>query len=181
MGQRLAAGPGGTWIKGSVNAQGDYQIQLITKQADPSLFKILAVKVYSEPSHLFLCALVDDSAPFTVAKAIASEKPEAMASGTLDDSQPLFGLAAPPATDNSLRIEYVTQRDGIQDLFLLADLHGINLGQFEMLSEPDSGGGIQHCGWCPPNFCGCVYCQGPAFTLCCPECTIECGVILCPP
>ena len=176
-----AAGPGGTWIKGSVNPQGVYQIQLITKQAAPSLFTIWAVKVYSEPSHSFLCALVDDGAPGPVVQAIASERPSAMATGALDDTHPLFGLPAPPVTDRTLRIEYVTQKDGAQSLFLLAELHGLNLNQFEMLSEPDSGGHIKHCGWCPPEFCGCVYCQGPAFTLCCPDCTIACEVIVCPP
>lgn len=174
------AGPGGTWIKGQVEAGGAYSLFLKSRQAAPSLFTIWAVKVYAEPSHTLLCVMMDESAPDSVLQAILAEKPRAMATGALDDSEVKFGIQAPRADDRTIRIEYVTQKAGEQNLFLLAELHGLNLDHFEMLSEPDAGGSIKHCGWCPPNFCGCVYCQGPAYTLCCPDCTIVCGVILCP-
>lgn len=173
-------GPGGVHVRGTTNNFAAFQLYLNVKQASPDLFRILAVKVYTNPSHTLMFAFIDDSAPISVLQDIQAETPRAMATGTIGRSEPSLGISAPPRTDKRVTVEYVVGRNGATSSFTMSDITVSSVAEFEFSSEPMVGGNVKHCGWCGGEFCGCIYCQGPGYTLCCPDCTLVCGVILCP-
>jgi len=173
-------GPAGVHVRGGVNAYGNFQLLLDLKQAPASAYTILAAKVYANPSHTLLFALVDDSAPASVLESIQAEKPRGMTVGAVGASAPSVGIAAPPLTDTLVTVEYVVLRDTQVEPFTAMNASVSSILSFDLASQPDVGGGIKHCVWCGSTFCGCIYCSTPNFTACCPLCNLVCGIIECP-
>ncbi len=174
-------GPGGAKITGGMTKYGQFQATLVLKQGGPDLVTILAVKVYSEPSHTFLFALVDASAPSAVLNDILDEKPQGLSVSDLSGVETTFGVEPPPGQDNRITATYIVQGDKGPEARLMADVSLRTARAFSFSVEPQAGGGgIRRCGYCPPYFCGCTTCSGPAFTLCCPGCDIQCAAVMCP-
>ena len=173
-------GPGGTRISGKVNEYGQFQARLEVKQGGQGLFTILAVQVYAEPSHTLLAALVDEAAPVSVLTAIMEDKPRGLMTGVVGEGEHHWSVPSPPPEDRGIRLFYVIQEDGLISTVLMASVSLKSADEFDFSVEPDGGGGIRRCGYCPPYFCGCINCSGPEWTLCCPSCTMECAFILCP-
>ena len=172
-------GPGGIHLRGAVNAYGQFQMDMQVNQGTPGPFTILAVKVYAEPSETFLCALVDNTAPDALLQSLIGEKPEALSTDNIGSSKPHFTLSPPPPGDTGIRLDYVIRQEQGMSTLTLSQGNFQSASAFEFSSEPDSGGGIKHCGYCGGAYCGCVTCMGP-WTLCCPSCTLVCGAIICP-
>jgi hypothetical protein len=177
--------PGGVFFSGFLAEEGFYRMEVQTRQMAADQPQILAVKVYAEPSHTLLLALLDDSSPIELLQSISVQKPRAMATATIDESRLLVEATAPALDDQRIRIEYATDADGESGFQLLADCLFESLSQVQFSVEPLGGGSHHICGWCGPGgqmqFCGCVDCSTAEYTLCCnvSPCTIYCGHVMC--
>ncbi|MGA9752884.1 MAG: hypothetical protein WBS54_13970 [Acidobacteriota bacterium] len=182
LAQPPEVGPGGVWIQGSTDEYSSFYLRIGLRQAEPGLFTILAAKVYSEPSHTLLVAIVDGAAPALVLTSVNAEKPRATMVTTISavQSDLHLGIPAPPATDSRIRIDYVIRKGKSVSTITMSDAQLSSLSDFEFSSAPTAGGGYHNCGSCGGSYCGCVDCSTPAWTLCCPSCTISCGAVKCP-
>lgn len=183
-------GPGGFWFSGSLTELDSYRMQLDARQTAAGDPKLLMIKVYSEPSHSLLMAMIDESAPIRLLLDTHAEAPRTLSTGIIGQSSQMAETASPPAEDQRIRVEYaIATSEGIVSIEV-AEAYFEDLQDVAISSEPIGGnplqGGYRHCGWCyyggQAQLCGCVECSGDAFTVCCntQPCRIYCGIVVCP-
>lgn len=182
-------GPGGVYFSGSLTDRGFYRMEVQLQQTAADQPQIIALKVYSEPSHTLMLALLDDSTPADLLESVQVESPLAMASATIQQSRLFVEAATPPLEDQRIRIEYATDAAGEAGFQVLADGLFESLDEVAFSVEPQGGdldGGSNHiCGWCwtggNRQLCGCIDCSIVEFTVCCNvnPCTIYCGHVVC--
>ena len=128
--------PGGVLFSGTLTDAGDYRIQLQIQQMPPDQTRILAVKVYAEPSHTLMLALVDESAPGSLLLAVQEEQPSAMATGIIGRSYPRVEVPAPPIGDQRIRVEYAVKSDEGVAFLPVADALLRSLDKVAFYAEP---------------------------------------------
>lgn len=173
-------GPGGIKVQGSTNEFASFYLDVTLQQADPSQFEILAAKIYAEPSHTLMVAIVSDAAPASVLTDIQSANPVAMAVTSIGNPEGRFGIPPRPPSDSAIRVDYVVRKGSLSSTLTVTETKVGSMSSFTVQSQPLGGGGYIHCGFCGGAYCGCVTCSGPAYNVCCPECSIHCGIYLCP-
>lgn len=143
-----------------------------------------AVRVYSEPSHTLLVAILDrefaqsaQGASWRQAQAPDSNAPNVVVT-TLPEGQPNLVIPAPPQGDTRVAIWVAgAWPNGASDERLVSDA-ALEGQDFEFSTFLSESGGFEHC--CSGGDCGtiCTTCSGPAHTCCliAPDCCrIACG------
>jgi hypothetical protein len=170
--------PGGIRVNGFVNEFEQFYLDVTALQAGEDLPPILAVKVYSEPSHALLFAQVDEAAPVSLFTAIQAEQPAAMTTNPIGGGPVRVSLPVPPGGDTRVRVDFVRLTNGVARR-RPGEYEAGSLLNFDFSAEPLAGK-FRLCGYCSGLFCKCVYCPSPLFTTCCPACDVFCGIVTCP-
>jgi hypothetical protein len=177
--QPPSLGPGGIRVHGSTNDFEQFYLDVTLVQGSPEMWTIQAVKIYAEPSHTLLYALVDEAAPVSVLTRIQGEKPLAMTTSTIGQGSSRVMIGAPSGQDSRIRVDYITEAGGTTGTLTVAESNVSSMLDFDFTSEP-AAGKYKLCGYCSGLPCTCIYCPTPLFTTCCPACTSYCGTVTCP-
>ncbi len=170
-------------IVGDVSEDG----KLLTISLTPGEVATYAIRVFSEPSHVLLMAVIDSDFA-TKADAwrnswIELEKPMALVTTDLPDGLARVHVPARPANDNRIAVYvYGSWPDGSVGEILVSDAR-VGQGSFAFSTSITAGDGTrdfglwEHCcqgGSCPLK---CVTCESKAFDCCLLDgcCWIECG------
>jgi hypothetical protein len=177
--QEAPLAPGGIRVNGFVNEFEQFYLDVTALQAGEDLPQILAVKIYSEPSHTLLFAQVDEAAPVSLLTAIQAERPAAMTTNPIGGGLVRVHLPVPPTGDTRVRVDFVRLNNGVARATTVGEYETSSLLNFDFSAEPLAGK-FKLCGYCSGFFCKCVYCATPLFTTCCPACEVFCGIVTCP-
>ncbi|MGA9753162.1 MAG: hypothetical protein WBS54_15375 [Acidobacteriota bacterium] len=174
--------PGAFSVQGGMDSASGL-VTLAVQVAAPTQeqFALEAVELYAEPSGTLLAAIVDEAAPQAVLRAVQNQAP--LAWTTVDHWQAQMNMRAKVTFTkmSGLKVQYIVQKEGSLSSMVLADIQINSPDQFSFSITPEVGGTNKVCGWCGPYFCGCMYCIGNFFVLCCPYCDMACGHVDCLP
>jgi hypothetical protein len=144
---------------------------IIPPTSSPSL---MAVKIYSEPSHTLLAAFVQKDAPVSLLQSIRGEKPRQLRTGTMEGAEVHTGMASPEAGERRIRVEVVVTGGKTPVSSAISDVEVRDIRNFEFTSEFLADGSFKHSGVCGGTALTPLVCMSPAWALCCP------GEELCP-
>ena len=174
--------PGALSVQGGMDsANGLVTLALRVAAPTPDQFALEAVELYAEPSGVLLAAIVDDAAPQAVLQAVQNQAPLAWTTVAHWQAQVNMRARVGFTKMSGLRVQYIVQKDGSLSAMVLADIQIHSPDEFSFSITPEVGGKNKVCGWCGPYFCGCMYCIGNYFVLCCPYCDMACGHVDCLP
>ena len=130
--------PGGTFIKGSYNARTSVlDLDLTVKQAVKPTARILAVEVFTEPSHTLVYAMIDKSTPDAVRASILQDHPLARSESPIGAALPHVGIKAPHiSADTGVRLVYWTLSKGKPVKATVSDAVLQDLSSFQFSYAP---------------------------------------------
>jgi len=177
--------PGAIRIVGRALESQRLRLEVSIHQGDTETLNICGVKIYSEPSHSLLCAIVDPDMPAAAQEQIRAEKPRGMVVTTIRDQiEPDFEIQTPPVEDNRILVEYVLRRETgvvthtVRDVYIPNGFQSFGFvtgARLENVTES----WVTNC-YCDDVYCKTITCCTPEMTLCCPNCTFFCGHVQCP-
>jgi hypothetical protein len=182
--------PGVTFVSGKID---ENLLQLHVKPTQLPLGQIQAIKIFAEPSHTFLAAIVAANADIkTLIEMWAKSDghPLFMVQGDLDQIAPTAEVAAPPSSDTSILMEYVLRNDN--DELEIKEVTRITFYSLDPSFAFSAGIPVGYlrgdlpvmtCGWCGGTYCGCIGCKTSSVYLCCVQgshfCELTCWPITC--
>ncbi len=132
--------PGGAFIEGSFNAKTSVlDLDLTVKQAVKPAARIVAVEVFTEPSHTLVYAMIDKSAPDAVRASVLLEHPLARSESPIGAALPHVGIKAPHiGADTGVRLVYWTLAHGKPVKATVSDavLQGLSSFEFAYMPAP---------------------------------------------
>lgn len=178
--------PGEISIQSSLTRPDRLKLDIEFKQAPKEQYKVLAVKIYSEPSHTLLVSLVDPKASKKVTGIARETAPFATLTADLTHFAPVIEIQAPPVADNRIRVDYVIKETGQIRTMPVCDLTIQKANASSPWSDVGfsvvpAGGGFKICLSCGETKCNCVYCSSIRAYICCPCCQVTCEPVVCPP
>ena len=184
-GDSAALDPGAIRVVGRALESQRMRLEVAVHQGDTETLNICGVKIYSEPSHSLLCAIVDPDTPAEAQEQIRAEKPSGMVVTTIRDQiEPNFEIKPPPVEDNRILVEYVLRSETgvvthtVRDVYIPNGLRSFGFvtgARLENVTES----WVTNC-YCDGVYCKTITCGTPEMTLCCPNCTCFCGHVQCP-
>ncbi|GEM_PF-3014669 len=184
-GDRDVLDPGAIRIVGRALESQRLRLEVAVRQGDTETLNICGVKIYSEPSHSLLGAIVDPDTPAEAQERIRAEKPSGMVVTTIRDQiEPNFEIKPPPVEDNRILVEYVLRSETgvvthtVRDVYIPNGLRSFGFvtgARLENVTES----WVTNC-YCDGVYCKTITCGTPEMTLCCPNCTCFCGHVQCP-
>ena len=174
------SGAGVITLKGETPSPGKYMLTVKVGASLPELGQPWALYVYSEPSHTLLSAMVDEAAPAGILAETQALNPVSTDILQILGTEGHIGIPSPAASETGIRVEALVADDKAGRLVVLADALMWDITEFEFTIQTPTGVGYKFCGYCGTLYCGCITCQFPSFTKCCPDCILVCGVITCP-
>jgi hypothetical protein len=191
MGHLQAAAPlspsgGKISIRGEASAQDVMRLDISVEPLVSSVFSLGAVKVYAEPSHTLLAALVDAAKLGAGGlAAVSSERPLSTLRADLSRPvSPSISIKFANRSDSGIRFDYeLIASDGSRVSHTVREASVGSLARFGITSGPRLGGVTDeyHC-WCNETECqDPIECPGTRVTVCClaVPCWCACGTVPC--